>query len=140
MATSQLGRYVFIATTLATLAACASDATSPDTTADARHKHGGTVTPPPPPPTPVPTPTPIPVTGNPIAGATFWVNPYSNAKKTADSWRATRPADAAQMDKIANGSQAQWFGGWGGGNFPCVTQTRNTGPAAGRGAGLVPVQ
>src|SRR5256885_5825604 len=131
MATSQLGRYVFIATTLATLAACATDAPSPDTAADAKHKKGGTVTPPPPPPTPDPTPTPIPVSGNPIAGAAFWVNPASNARKTADSWRATRPADAAQMDKIANASQAQWFGGWSGDIFTAVTDAVNTVTAAG---------
>jgi endoglucanase len=52
------------------------------------------------------------VTGNPITGASFWVNPGSNAKLTADSWRATRPVDAAAMDKIAAHPQAQWFTGW----------------------------
>jgi endoglucanase len=121
MPTSQLGRYVFVATTFAILAACAGEATSPDGTADASHKKGGTVTPPPPPPTSDPAPPPVPVGGNPIAGVTFWVNPGSSAKQTADSWRATRPADAAQMDKIANGSQAQWFGGWSGDIFTAVT-------------------
>ena len=131
MATSQLGRYVFVAATLATLAACAGDATSPDTTADARHKKGGTVTPPPPPPTPDPAPPPIPAGGNPIAGATFWVNPNSSAKQTADSWRVSRPADATQMDKIAKGSQAQWFGGWSGDIFTAVTNAVGTAGASG---------
>jgi endoglucanase len=47
-----------------------------------------------------------------IAGASFWVDPYSNAKKTANAWRTTRPADALQMDKIANTSGAKWIGSW----------------------------
>jgi endoglucanase len=49
---------------------------------------------------------------SPIAGATFYVDPYSNAKRTADSWRASRPADAQQMDKIATQSTAVWLGDW----------------------------
>lgn len=57
---------------------------------------------------------PVPVNGNPILGASFWVNPSSNARLTADSWRVTRPADAAAMDKIASQPQAQWFTGWSG--------------------------
>lgn len=60
--------------------------------------------------TPVPTPT-VPTT-NPFAGAAFYVDPYSNARKTADAWRATRPADAAELDKIASQPQADWFGSW----------------------------
>jgi len=124
-------RYIVFATAIALLAACAGDSVSPDrTTADAKHKNGGTTPPPPPPPTTNPPP-PIPVSGNPIAGASFWINPNSNAKKTADSWRASRPADAAQMDKIAMGSQAQWFGGWSGDIFTAVTNAVNTVTAAG---------
>lgn len=52
------------------------------------------------------------VSTNALAGATFWVDPYSNAKQTADSWRPTRPTDAADMDKIAAQPQARWFGNW----------------------------
>jgi endoglucanase len=44
----------------------------------------------------------------------FYVNPYSNAKQTADSWRSTRADDAYQMDKIANSPEAVWLGGWSG--------------------------
>lgn len=128
---NNIGRYLVFATAIATLAACAGDAVSPDGTIDARHKKGGTTPAPTPTPTdPTPAP-PLPVSGNPIAGAMFWINPYSNAKKTADSWRATRPADAAQMDKIANGSQAQWFGGWSGDIYTAVTNAANTITAAG---------
>ena len=108
----KLLRYALVASAIVSLAACAGDAISPDGTADAKHKKGGSTTPPP--PITDPAPPPIPVGTNPISGASFWVNPYSNAKQTADSWRTTRPADAAQMDKIAQNSQAQWFGGWSG--------------------------
>lgn len=131
MYASQLSRYVLVATAVAALAACAGDATSPDSTADAKHKGGSVTPPPPPPPTPDPGPPPIPVTGNPIAGATFWVNPNSSARQTANSWRVSRPADAAQLDKIANGSQAQWFGEWSGDIFTAVSNAVSTVTAVG---------
>lgn len=47
-----------------------------------------------------------------LAGATLWIDPNSLARTTADSWRATRPTDAAQLDKIASQPQAIWFGNW----------------------------
>jgi len=125
-----LPRYVIVAAAVLALAACAGDAISPDGTVDAKHKRGGT-TPPPPPPTPDPSPIPIPVGVNPIAGAAFWVNPYSNAQKTADSWRVTRPADAAQMDKIAQHSQAQWLGSWSGDIYTAVSNAVATVSATG---------
>ena len=46
---------------------------------------------------------------NPFAGQTIYVDPYSNAKKTADSWRSSRPSDAAQMDKIAKTGTSRWI-------------------------------
>jgi len=55
---------------------------------------------------------PIPVGSNPIAGASFWVSPSSRAHDQAADWRASRPADAAQMDKIAGNPNAAWFGDW----------------------------
>lgn len=57
---------------------------------------------------------PIPVGANPIAGATFWVSPSSSARTQANDWRATRPTDAAQIDKIAGNSQAAWIAEWSG--------------------------
>ncbi len=60
-----------------------------------------------PPPVTVPTPT-----SSLLAGATFWADPYSHAKATADAWRSTRPADALQMDKIASQGAARWIGNW----------------------------
>ena len=58
---------------------------------------------------------------NPFAGQTLYVNPSSNARKTADEWRATRPDDAQQMDKIAARSQARWFNEWVGDIYTAVT-------------------
>ncbi|MFL5467840.1 MAG: glycoside hydrolase family 6 protein [Gemmatimonadaceae bacterium] len=116
-----LSRYSGIAVAVATLAACAGDVTSVD---------GGNPIATPPASTPE-----LPVSGNPIAGAKFWVDPNSSAKQTADSWRQSRPADAAQMDKIASGSQAQWFGEWSGDIFSAVSNAVN----AVASAGAVPV-
>jgi hypothetical protein len=53
-------------------------------------------------------------TPNPFAGAKWFIDPKSNARKQADAWRLSRPADAAQMDKIAGQPQADWFGDWSG--------------------------
>lgn len=63
-----------------------------------------------------------PSTGpNPFAGQTFYVNPNSDARKTANDWRATRPADADQMEKIAVRSHARWFNEWVGDVHTAVT-------------------
>ena len=56
--------------------------------------------------TPVPPPPAPPIvtdssTPNLLSGAALWVDPFSNARRTADGWRVSRPADAAQMDKVA---------------------------------------
>jgi endoglucanase len=50
--------------------------------------------------------------GDPFAGATFYVDSDSNASRQAEKWRATRPADAAAMQRIAATPQADWFGDW----------------------------
>ena len=47
-----------------------------------------------------------------FSGATLYVDPASAAKKQADAWRRTRPADAALMDRIASQPLTQWMGGW----------------------------
>jgi endoglucanase len=49
---------------------------------------------------------------NALAGAALWVDPASNAARTADAWRTARPADAAELRKIAGQSQVRWFGNW----------------------------
>jgi endoglucanase len=50
--------------------------------------------------------------GSPLSALPFYIDPYSNARRQADEWRDSRPADAAMMDRIATQSQADWFGDW----------------------------
>jgi endoglucanase len=54
-------------------------------------------------------PTPTPTTA---AGTVFWVDPSNSASVQANAWRASRPSDAAQMDKLASKALAKWFGDW----------------------------
>lgn len=49
---------------------------------------------------------------SPFPGKALFVDPDSNAARQAKEWRATRPADAAMMDRIAAQPQADWFGDW----------------------------
>src|SRR3954469_9566968 len=49
---------------------------------------------------------------NMFSSARLYVDPASEAKRQADAWRRTRPADAALMDKIAAQPLAQWVGEW----------------------------
>ncbi len=49
---------------------------------------------------------------NPFKDVYFVVERESNAKRTADEWRATRPDDAAALDKIAGQPTAGWMGNW----------------------------
>lgn len=53
-----------------------------------------------------------PPPADPFSGQALFVDPNSNARIQADAWRTSRPADAATMDKIASGAQADWFGDW----------------------------
>jgi endoglucanase len=54
------------------------------------------------------------VGANPFSGARFYVDPDSKAKQQADTWRSSRPADAAQIDKIAKSSWSRWLGDFSG--------------------------
>jgi len=49
---------------------------------------------------------------SPFHGAYWALDPESNARRYAEKWRASRPADAAAMDKIAAQPSAAWFGNW----------------------------
>ena len=49
---------------------------------------------------------------NPFRDAYWVVDDESNARRTADQWRVTRPADALAMDKIAGQPTAGWMGNW----------------------------
>jgi endoglucanase len=46
-----------------------------------------------------------------LVGARIWHNPDSPARRQADAWRSSRPADAMMMDRIASQPIAQWIGG-----------------------------
>jgi hypothetical protein len=72
---------------------------------------------------------------SPFAGAKWFIDPSSNARSQADAWRLSRPADAAQMDKIAGQPQADWFGDWSG-NVQTAVANR---VAQISGAGALPV-
>jgi endoglucanase len=73
--------------------------------------------------------------GNPFSGAKFYIDPNSDAKRTADSWRQSRPGDASQMDKIATQPETTWLGGW---NSDVSSDTRNSVSAA-QSQGAMPV-
>jgi len=49
---------------------------------------------------------------NPFASARLFVDPSSAAWQQVHAWQDTRPADAAQIAKIAREPQAEWLGGW----------------------------
>jgi endoglucanase len=59
-----------------------------------------------------PPPSPTPPSGSIFASGRLWIDPNSRARQQADAWRSSRPADAAQMDKVAAQPQAVWFNGW----------------------------
>lgn len=62
--------------------------------------------------TPTTSPTPVVSTAGSIVGKKLYVDPNSNAARQAASWKLSRPTDALKMQKIANGAQAVWLGGW----------------------------
>ncbi len=49
---------------------------------------------------------------NPFAGRRLYVDPASAARRQADAWARSRPADAAAMRRIAEQPQAKWIGDW----------------------------
>jgi endoglucanase len=49
---------------------------------------------------------------NPFAGARLYADPGSPARRQAEAWRAARPEDAAQIEKIGRQPTAAWFGDW----------------------------
>lgn len=68
---------------------------------------------------------------NPLAGATFYVNPDNNAARQADSWASSDPDGAALMQKIATNAVAQWLGEWSGDVEGTVRSAVDTATAAG---------
>jgi endoglucanase len=53
-------------------------------------------------------------TANRIAGVRLFVSQDSPAKRQAESWRKSRPSDAALMQRIAEQPVARWIGNWNG--------------------------
>lgn len=49
---------------------------------------------------------------NPLAGKKLYVDPNSNARRQAETWKRSRPADAALVAEIARQPVAKWWGGW----------------------------
>ena len=49
---------------------------------------------------------------NPFAGKKLYVDPNSSARRQADTWRRSRPQDAALLERIASQPVAKWLGGW----------------------------
>ena len=80
---------------------------------------------------------PLAVGGNPISSAKFWANPNSSAVQQADAWRVSRPSDAAQIDKIARNSQAQWMDGGTADVFTAVNNAVTAAAAVGAAPVLV---
>ena len=68
---------------------------------------------------------------NAFAGARLYVDPASHAQKTADSWAATRPADAAEISKIARQPVVDWLIDWNANVRPFVQERMSIITAAG---------
>ena len=49
---------------------------------------------------------------NPLAGKRLYVDPNSAARRQAETFRRSRPQDAALLSQIANQPVARWLGGW----------------------------
>ncbi|HEU4656007.1 MAG TPA: glycoside hydrolase family 6 protein [Capillimicrobium sp.] len=67
----------------------------------------------------------------PLLGSRLWVDPASDAARQAALWRATRPGDAAVMDRLAAQPASTWFGEWSGDVAAAVDRTVSAAAAAG---------
>ncbi len=52
------------------------------------------------------------VGANPLEKSPLWADPDTPAARQAAAWRASRPEDAALLDRIAGRPVASWFGDW----------------------------
>lgn len=90
--------------------------------------------------TPTPTLVPMPApgsAGNAFAGASPYRDPTSRAGTEAAARRATDPAGAAALDRIAATSAASWYGDWN--RTDTLTATVQARVTAVRAAGALPV-
>lgn len=47
---------------------------------------------------------------NPLAGKRLYIDPNSNAARQAVAWRASRPTEAKQMERLASLPSSKWYG------------------------------
>lgn len=82
-------------------------------------------------PSPQPTTTPAPAIGNPLAGLAWYWAADSPAQRMVTQWQTMRPAEAAQLQKVASQPTAQWLGGWSGDIATNIKTRLSTAQAAG---------
>ena len=51
-------------------------------------------------------------TPNPLAGKPLYVDPNSSARRQAETWKRSKPEDAALIARIGDQPAAKWLGGW----------------------------
>lgn len=54
--------------------------------------------------------TPPPSISNPLTGQSLYIDPETPAARQVAAWQTDRPADAAQMDRLAKQPTARWIG------------------------------
>ena len=79
----------------------------------------------------------VPPANNTLLGLKLYVNPNSSAAAQAQAWRASRTADAAKMDLLAQTATANWLGGWSGDVEQTVRQIVDSAKAQGSAPILV---
>lgn len=73
--------------------------------------------------------------GNPLAARPLYVDADSRPAAQAERWRASRPEDAAALDRIAREPQVVWLGGW----YPDIRAATAETMRKARAAGQMPV-
>lgn len=74
---------------------------------------------------------------NALSGLKLYVDPNSAAARQANEWRSYRSADASQIDKIAQQSQAVWLGNWNGDIYSAARDAVNAANSQGAVATIV---
>jgi endoglucanase len=72
---------------------------------------------------------------NPLAGTRLYVDPNSSAQRQAETWKRSKPEDAALIARIAGQPTAKWLGGW----VVNIAREVNQAVATTTSAGAVPV-
>ena len=72
---------------------------------------------------------------NPFRGKRLYVDPNSAAKRQAETWRRSRPVDAALIARIADQPVARWLGGW----VADIRREVNQAAATITGSGALPI-